>query len=942
MYICENRSPLTTFLQQAAAFILKDSRPLHTIAIVMPSRRAAVFLERELSRQIDKVQIGPKIITIEELILESTGLQSEETAALFFKSYEAYYQILDKPENFDDYSKWGRLFLADCNELDRHLVDVEGLFSYLSDVKRIESWNLEPGESNELLKEYLALWPRLSKVYKKFTSNLLADGRVYQGLAYRQMHQDLDRISRELKKQYSHIYFLGFNALNKAEEEIFLQLFEEGIADFYWDIDRYYFEDLEHEAGQFLRKSPLIKRLKSQDRFYGLHQKLKEKPRKVESIAVPGNNLQAHIANGILGRLDPSEQNETALVLADEALLSSFLNTLHPNIEAFNLTMGLGLENSPLSGFFELLLEFPVEAERSNKLDKNGAPRYYHRKWDSLLSSFVVRRINTVNAKAPDEVKQKIKTSKALFRSYSELQLESVLAPFPEKYFRAETPAHERFLLLANSCLELKDLFDSSQNLSEALFGFYSLFNQLASLLEKYPYVKKFETALQLYREILPDLSLDLKGEPLKGLQVMGMLETRALDFKRLVICSLNEGILPKGRGENSLIPFDVKKKFKLPTYLDKDAVYAYHFYRLLQGAEEVYLLHGTSDRGLGSAEASRFIEQLKIEWPQKNKQLKISERIISTKAKLSSSNDLIVEKTPALMLRLEEIAERGLSPTALINYLRDPLQFYFERVLRLDEEEELEEEIEARVQGIAIHELLEEFYTKEGKAFTPNSDDAVFALEQEELRTKIYNKLRSVLGEAEIETGPNLLTLETLSMMLKRFLEYEKREFKAHPDRIIIANEQEMQGSIMLNSGKLIKLKGTADRVESSDKGIRIVDYKTGAKSKTSYRISSKEGETSLEHFIKKPEALQLMLYAYLYRQENPANERPVSAAILSLRKQNENPFEMSFAGKTEMDSALENEFGEILKALLEELFNPDFPFQERGNETEEIENEN
>jgi ATP-dependent helicase/nuclease subunit B len=178
--------------------------------------------------------------------------------------------------------------------------------------------------------------------------------------------------------------------------------------------------------------------------------------------------------------------------------------------------------------------------------------------------------------------------------------------------------------------------------------------------------------------------------------------------------------------------------------------------------------------------------------------------------------------------------------------------------------------------------------------------------------------------------------------MMLKRFLEYEKREFKAHPDRIIIANEQEMQGSIMLNSGKLIKLKGTADRVESSDKGIRIVDYKTGAKSKTSYRISSKEGETSLEHFIKKPEALQLMLYAYLYRQENPANERPVSAAILSLRKQNENPFEMSFAGKTEMDSALENEFGEILKALLEELFNPDFPFQERGNETEEIENEN
>ena len=902
----------------------------------MPSRRAAVFLERELSRQIDKVQLGPRIITIEELVLESTGLQSEETAALFFKSYEAYRQSVDKVESLDDYSKWGRLFLADCNEIDRHLVDAENLFSYLADVKRIESWDLEPGESNALIKEYLALWPRLSKVYKKFTSGLLAEGRVYQGLAYREMHKNLDRICRELKEQYGHIYFLGFNALNRAEEEIFLRLYEEGLADFYWDIDRYYFEDIEHEAGQFLRQSPLIRRLRNQERFYGLHQKLKDGPRAVESIAVPGNNLQAHIANGILGGLKASEQNETAFVLADEALLSSFLNTLHPNIEAFNLTMGLGLENSPLSGFFELLLEFPVEAERSNKTDKNGSPRYYHRKWDSLLSSFVIRRINRLNPQAPAAIKQKIKKTNAIFRSFGELELEEILAPFPERYFSRNLSAHERFKILASACLELKDIFDSSQNLSEALFGFYSLFNQLAALLEQYPYVEKFETALQLYREILPDLSLDLKGEPLKGLQVMGMLETRSLDFKRLVICSLNEGILPKGRSENSLIPFDVKKKYKLPTYLDKDAVYAYHFYRLLQGAEEVYLLHGTSDKGIGTAEASRFIEQLKIEWPQKNKQVKITERIISSKAKLSSSNDLLIEKSPALMERLNELAVNGLSPTALISYLRNPLQFYFERVLRLYEEEEMEEEIEARVQGIALHELLEEFYTRDKKAFTPSPTDPLFSLKQEELRAKIYYKLREILGEAEIETGPNLLTLETLSMMLKRFLAYEKKELESHPDRIIVANEKEMLGSIKLNSGQLINLKGTADRIESSDSGIRIVDYKTGAKAKNAYRISTKDG-ASLADFIKKPEALQLMLYAYLYRQENPQSDQPVSAAILSLRKQNENPIDMALGAKNAMDADFENEFSEILKALLEELFNPTIPFRERSEDLEE-----
>lgn len=927
---------MTSFLENAAAFILKDTRPLHRLAIVMPSRRAAVFLERELSRQIQKVEIAPRIITIEELVLESTGLQSEETAALFFKSYEAYSQSVTKAESLDDYSKWGRLFLADCNEIDRHLVDAENLFSYLADVKRIESWDLEPGESNELIKEYLALWPRLVKVYKKFTAGLLAEGRVYQGLAYRAMHSNLDRICRELKEQYEHLYFLGFNALNRAEEEIFLRLFEEGMADFYWDIDRYYFEDLEHEAGQFLRQSPLIRRLKNRECFYGLHQKLKEGKRKVESIAVPGNNLQAQIANGILGSYSEEEQNETAVVMADEALLSSFLNTLHPNIATFNLTMGLGLENSPLSGFFELLLEFPVEAERSNRSDKKGAPRYYHRKWDSLLSSFVIRRINRENPQAPDAIKQKIKKTNAIFRSFDELELKEILAPFPKSYFSKDLSAHERFKLLAQACLELKDMFDSSQNLSEALFGFYSLFNQLAALLKRYPYVEKFETALQLYREILPDLSLDLKGEPLKGLQVMGMLETRSLDFKRLVICSLNEGILPKGRSENSLIPFDVKKKYKLPTYLDKDAVYAYHFYRLLQGAEEVYLLHGTSEKGIGTAESSRFIEQIKIEWPLKNKQLSFTERIISSKAKLSSSEDLIIEKTPSLMERLDELAEKGLSPTALISYLRDPLKFYFERVLRLYEEEELEEEIEARVQGIALHELLEEFYTRNEAAFTPSPEDAIFGLKQDELRAKIYQKLKDILGEAEIETGPNLLTLETLSMMLKRFLAYEKRELEKHPDRIFVANEKEMEGSITLNSGKVIKLKGTADRIESSERGIRIVDYKTGAKKGSDYRISTKSG-ASLADFIKKPEALQLMLYAYLYRQENPQSDQAVGAAILSLRKQNDNPIEMALGSKSEMDADFEAEFSEILKALLEELFNPDIPFRERGDDPEE-----
>ncbi|MEQ9263009.1 MAG: PKD domain-containing protein [Owenweeksia sp.] len=746
---------MQTFLQQFAHKLIEQGNALPQTAVIMPSRRAAVFLKKELSKLIDRPMFAPHITTIEDFLLENLEWQQEENANLIFKLYHNYQELpLEKKDSFSDFVKWAPTLLADFNELDRHLVQAKDLFGYLADVKRIEQWDLTPGETADtpMVREYLHFWENLPALYHNFTTQLREAKRVYQGLAYREMALRMADKIPEIQQRYSQLYFAGFSALNQAEESIFLQLYEADLAEFYWDIDRYYYKDEMHEAGKFLRQSKLLKRIKEDDRLHWLEDNLAQQPKKITVKAVSGNTLQMMTANASIVEYLDGNLEDIALVMADESLLQTFLNHLAEPIEKLNVTMGLPMKNASISGFFRIIWEMQTHYESKAVKDRNGNPAFYHQKWNDLLAHPLWARIHP----EPEHIERwrtRIREQNKVFIAAAELEqwTEEQLPAEVKALFADYRQKPEQFCnAVARFCEWLKERLEDRSFNVHILFSFFKLFRQLANLFTAHDVATDLKTAHHFYRELLATETIDLRGEPLSGLQVMGMLETRTLDFRNLVLTSINEDILPKGRSQNSFIPFDIKTKFGLPTYLDKDAIFAYHFYRLLQRAENITLIYNSQNSGLGGGEPSRFIAQLEYELIRMNPNIQWERQTISGRVRLEREKEKVVEKSEAVMERLRQMASRGISPTALIDYVNNPLHFYYRRVLGIDDADEVEEVIGYNTQGSVLHEILEDYYSEnEDRAQGPvqklNTELPAFQRKEAELRKEVVKRLREM-----------------------------------------------------------------------------------------------------------------------------------------------------------------------------------------------------
>lgn len=930
---CDKRSPLKSFLTSVAEFLLGQERPLHQQTVVLPSRRAAIFLRKALLEAIDKPVLAPRMISIEELIYEVSELQPVSRPELYFRLFEALRQEGRAELPFEDFNRWGRALLQDFNEIDRYLVEPQAIFDYLGDLKRIEAWNLEPGEHTRMLDDYLRFWPNLSKVYERLKGELLQESKAWQGLAYRAFADGVKAKIPALKSQYQHFCFVGFNALNEAEEQALSHLYEAGLADFYWDLDAYYFEDSRQEAGHFMRQSKLVGRLQKNEALYGYHRCMSEETRSLKSYAVAGTNLQAVVSAQILSECNADSLNRTALILSDEALLPAVLNNFHPSFPKLNLSMGLSLQNTPIAGFFEILLDFPLDSERHKRKNKEGWGLYHHSRWEALLSHPISQILAHKKPSSLQLARQTIQKRHLLYPGFMDLALEDSFGPLDPDFFKPGQSIIKQYRRLADFSEQALPLLVSSSSLQEALFGFHQLFKQTADLLERYPYLERFEDSMQFYRELLPDLSIDLRGEPLQGMQLMGWLETRCLDFDRLVILSLNEGVLPKGRSESSLIPFDVKRKFRLPTYLEKDAVFAYHFYRLMQRSKEIHLLYSTAESAVGVVEPSRFLRQIELEWPQKNAKVRIEKQVVTGSASSRGSLEQI-PKTLALMARLYEMADKGFSPSSLIQYLRDPLLFYYEKVLRLRPEDELMEELDLPAQGSVMHAYLENGFSRPNPAapeerlpYSPAPSDEFFKASQASIKARLKAMMAADNPGLPLDQGPNLLHLESMSFMVHNFLKAEQKRLESlGPDWEVLATETNLQGSLELPEGICVHLHGNADRIDREGADIHIIDYKTGSAVKGKYQVK----ECTLEAFIAKPEAFQLAMYTYMYRQQFP--DAQVKASIFALRKAG-SPMEMKIADSNYLDADTQASFQQVLIALFSELFNPNIPFQARIN---------
>ncbi|HSM63078.1 MAG TPA: PD-(D/E)XK nuclease family protein, partial [Gillisia sp.] len=674
-----------------------QKKDISTLIFVLPSKRAGAYLRKELASLVEQPIFSPEVISIEEFSEKVSGLKTIDSVHTLFELYAVYKEVTPKEEleDFENFSNWAQTLIHDFNEIDRYLIDPKKIFNHLFEIQDKNHWSFGD-EQTEIVKNYLKFWKKLPDYYSSLQENLISKSEGYQGLIYRHAAEKIEEFAKVHAPNY---VFLGFNALNNAEQHIIQSMLENN-ARILWDIDEVFLKDDNHDASLFIRQYlenwPYYKTNK-----FEYASNTYDSKKEIEIIGVPKNVGQVKFVAETLSNLSASELNSTALVLGDESLLLPMLNSIPPNIEALNITMGYPLKYSVFSSFFEKLFEI-------FQIDNN---QIYYKDVIAVLSSPLI--IKATN-KRSEEVVVKIKTENLLYLSTQQIlgffkekeHSELIAACFTEHKLKPRQ-ALDRFTLIINTFKNLLDQDEDGLGM-EFLFHYNQVVQRLSELIEEFPHFTSLVSLLQYFRELSSQQSLDFQGKPFQGLQLMGMLETRGLDFETVILTSVNEGILPAGKSNNSFIPYDLKKTFNLPTYKEKDAIYTYHFYHLLHRAKKIYLLHDTDTESQMGSEKSRFLLQLLHE---KQPEHRITSSVISPEVPVVVDELKSIIKTPEVIEKLKQLAARGFSPSALTTYIRNPLDFYKQYVLSIRDTEEVEETVAYNTLGTVVHDTLEAFY---------------------------------------------------------------------------------------------------------------------------------------------------------------------------------------------------------------------------------------
>jgi ATP-dependent helicase/nuclease subunit B len=825
-----------------------------------------VFLKHQLSKVVDKTIFAPHIISIESFVEDLSQLKNLTNSELLFRFYDSYKTLtLEKEiEPFSAFSKWAQILLQDFNEIDRYLIPQDQIFDYLSSIQELNHWSLE-NEKTEFVTNYLNFWYKLKTYYHQFTTDLLKNGIGYQGLIYREAVENIETYIQTTNK--SHI-FLGFNALNTSEERIIQELLQHGSASVYWDIDSTFIDDDLHDAGLFTRQHKAKWPYFKNHAFNWTTTNYRES-KNIHVIGCPKSVGQAKYVGSLLSELAENNPklSKTAVILGEEELLIPVLNSIPKTINALNVTMGFPLKSIPLASLFEQL--FTMHKKRTTS--------FYYKDILSVLSHQMVQPLlNTSNT-----ISQYIQENNLVYLSINELKdLTEDYKDIISLLFEDWTTNIE---LILNKCSQLifkiKNELDNDKSNNrlelEYLYRFNVLFNELSTLNATYNYLTDVPTLYTVYKELLSSETLDFKGEPLDGLQVMGMLESRVLDFETVIITSVNEGVLPSGKSNNSFIPFDVKLNNNLPTYKEKDAVYTYHFYRLLQRAKNVYIIYNTEIDALKGGEKSRFITQLEIEGIHKLNHYVVTPNVPVIEEKLN-----VVKKNDAVLERLKIIAKKGFSPSSLTNYIRNPIDFYFEKILGIKETNKVEETVAANTLGSVIHNTLEDFYKPlEGQILSVDAISDMLS----KIDERVNHHFTAIYKKGDLKKGKNLIIFEIAKRYISNFLNTEIETLKAGNTLKIISIE--VENNIEINIPELnfpINLTGKVDRVDKLNGVTRIIDYKSGKVEQNKVEIVDWEAITT--DYDKYSKSFQVLMYAYMMHLQNEI-QLPIEAGIISFK---------------------------------------------------------
>ncbi|NCC09454.1 MAG: PD-(D/E)XK nuclease family protein [Bacteroidia bacterium] len=942
---------MKTFLEWVAEDLYnKIGHDLSRVALVFPNKRAHLFFNEYLSKLSDRPIWAPASVSISELFRQLSPLKAADAIALVCELYEVFVEETKSAESLDEFYFWGELLIADFDDVDKNLVDADRLFSNLSELKQYtEGYEyLEPEqeeairqffanfsiERQTVLKEkFLSLWERLGTIYHRYREQLAAQGMAYEGMLYRDAIERLDTATLK----YETYVFVGFNVLNKVEHRLFSQLQGAGKAMFYWDYDRYYtaFGPQNHEAGEFIKRN--LKEFPNElpESVFDVMRQ----PKKVRYISAPTENAQArYLPEWIRSTLTENEK-EHAVVLCNEALLLPVLHAIPSEVKHVNITMGFPLAQTPVYSFISALVGLQTGGYRAE------TGRFVYEAVKAVLKHPYTQQ----RSEFATTLERELTHNNRFYPLPSELQRDEFLQ-------RVFTPCGET---LTGLCGYLSDLLKEvsliyrqeegyedifNQLYRESLFKSYLTVNRLYTLAEQGKLKVRLETFCYLLDTILSGANIPFHGEPAIGLQVMGVLETRNLDFRNLVLLSLNEGQLPKAGGDSSFVPYNLRKAFGMTTIDHKNAVYAYYFYRLIQRAEQITLMYNTSSDGLNRGEWSRFMLQFLLEGPHR-----IKREYLEAGQSPQHHREIRIEKSNLVIERLRKRfdlnvnPEAGvLSPSALNGYLDCSLRFYFRYVANLKVPDEVSADIDSATFGTIFHKAAELVY-EEMKAHTAvvRKEDLERLLRDEtRLQGYVDRAFKTEFFHVGAEERPEYnglqlinskVILSYLKQLLRNDLQYAPFEMRGMEQQVHEVVE------LTLGSGERVALKlgGTIDRLDVKEDTLRIVDYKTGGSPKVPASI-----EELFTPGEKRPNYIfQTFIYAAIMSRQQNLKVAPALLYIHRAASEGYSPIvEMGEPRKPKVKvdnfGLLEDEFRERLDGLLKEVFDQELSF----SQTEEV----
>jgi ATP-dependent helicase/nuclease subunit B len=945
---------MTRFLEKTADYLYKSyGDKISELCIVLPNRRAGLFLHKYLGKSIGKTIWSPAIFSIEDFLTNLSGLRICDSVQVLFELYEIH-KVLEGPnaQPFDEFTSWAQQLLGDFNEIDSYLVNAKDLFTFLNEAKALSIWNLDNKPLTDFEKQYLRFFNSLYTYHEQLEIRLLSSNLAYPGLLFRNSAGQIDALCEKIP--WGKIIFAGFNAMTKAEEVIIDNLVAYGKAEMLWDADTYYMEDEKQEAGFFLRMWK--KKWKNQP-FNWVEKDFASSNAKINIIGVPLHVGQAKLCGELLNNnlLKDQPEENTAVVMMDEQLLLPVLNSLPPVVKELNITMGLPLRQTPVYDLFDTIFRMH---ENTSRFERSGAPvkeMFYYRDILKVLQHpYATQMSGTLlkgNTFVLEELIAEVRSGSRVFLGKEELiqagtGIFSGSLGFLEPVFDSWKDPLKTIESLRMIIESLRDGFISGTEEKESystrieiefLYAFSKIIYRLSTLIEKYDAIKDLRVFHSLFNQLAGLTSLPFYGEPLRGLQMMGMLETRTLDFDNLILLSVNEDLIPSGKTTPSFIPFDIRRHFHLPTYQHKNSIYAYHFYRLIQRAKQVYLLYNTESDELGGGEKSRFIKQIQQELRAYNPNISIEDEILVTSPlKAFSLPDLRVPKTDGVSEMLMKKVETGFSPTSLNNYIQCTLKFYFQDLLGLREEKELEETIDSQILGLAIHETLEKLYRPyQGMTLTKEAIDAMLPIYESTLDEAFKKKFKG----SDLAYGKNLLLVRVARILVKKFLEKEKYlidDLGTEGKSIMVTFLEKLQtGKTVIRYGDQdldVKLKGFIDRIDKIGEEWRIIDYKSGSVASSDLKFKD---WNELKEDSDLSKALQLYMYALLFRNERNEKTVKIKAGIISLRKLKEGFLQVPSLASADKNGTLISEedleaFENVLKEILEEIYDFNIPFMQ------------